>query len=258
MANSQVNEKAKAIEIKANSKKEFFLLHGYTGSPTDFNQLGKYLNKRFNANVKIIRLKGHGERIENLKGLEYKDFLLQANKELKKDIKKGMKIVLGGVSIGSFIALQLSTKYHIQGLLLISTPYKPRYLTAIVSFLEPIIFKKHWKKPVPKYQLERSKDAFYYDASITGLKIVKQAKRAMKPLWKKVAAPCFIFHVAQEVIFHPDSAEIIKNKICSKVKKVSIFKSHGRLDHNPFFSPLSEDIYKTIGDFVEKNKLFNP
>lgn len=66
MVGSKINKKAETINIKADSKKEFFLLHGYTGSPTDFNNLGLYLNKRFNANVRIIRLKGHGKELKIL------------------------------------------------------------------------------------------------------------------------------------------------------------------------------------------------
>jgi len=53
-----VEEKAKTIDIKANSDKEFFLIHGYSGSPEYFNYLPEYLNKKFNANVKVICLKG--------------------------------------------------------------------------------------------------------------------------------------------------------------------------------------------------------
>lgn len=253
MDRQKINRKAKTINIKANSKKEFFLLHGYTGSPTDFNQLGKYLNKRFNANVKIIRLKGHGEVIENLDNLTYKDFFKQAEEELKKDIKKGMDIVIGGISIGSLLALHLSSKHSVKGILNIATPYKNRFLAGLVSFFEPVIWKKHWKKPY----VEKDRDkAFFYDVHIGGLKVIKQAKKELEKELEKINAPNFIIHIEGDKIFHKKGSLKVKNKINSKINKFLIFKTNDKISHNPFFTENPEKIYKIIGDFVEKHKLF--
>jgi len=35
------------IELKNDSKALFFLIHGYTGSPTDFNGLPEYLSLNY-------------------------------------------------------------------------------------------------------------------------------------------------------------------------------------------------------------------
>ena len=89
-----IEKKVKTIELRANSKKEFFLIHGYTGSPTDFNGLANYLNKRFNANVKIITLRGHGTKIDDLDDLKLEHFLEQIDTEFRKDLAKGREIVV--------------------------------------------------------------------------------------------------------------------------------------------------------------------
>ena len=256
MGKPKIDKNAKTIEIKGNSKKEFFLIHWYTGSPTDFNQLGKYLNKRFDANVKIIRLKGHGEEIKNIDKLTYEDFLYQCEKELKKEIRKGREIIIGGISIGSFIALQLSTKYNVKGVICISLPYKTTLFAGIITFLEPIILKKHWRKPISDYEKELSKNAFYYDINIKGLKIVKNGKKIIKRYLHKVTSPCLIIHVEKDKVFTKKSAFIINEKISSKNKKILIFDKEGNTHHNPFYSKNHEDLYKIIGDFVYKNKLF--
>lgn len=256
MDEQRVDSRAKTIEIRAKSKREFFLLHGYTGSPTDFNNLGKYLNERFNANVKIIRFKGHGEKIENLNGIEYSDFLLQAEEELKRDIAKGREIIIGGISMGAFIAMQLSTKYPVKGMVCVSVPYKYRLLAEIVATFEPIIFKKHWKKTIPDYEKDLRKNAFYYEASLTALRIVRQGRRQIKRILSKVVAPCLFVHVAQDKIFHPDGVRTLKEKIGSKIAQVTIFEENGKASHNPFYCPNHEKLYRLIGDFVEKNKLF--
>ena len=122
-----VNQKAKTINIEANSDKEFFLIHGYTGSPTDFNGLENYLNKRFTANIKIIKLNGHGTRGEDLEDLELSNFLEQVEAEFKKDMAKGRKIVVGGVSFGAQLALYLASKYDVRGIFTISIPHKLKF-----------------------------------------------------------------------------------------------------------------------------------
>lgn len=253
---SIVNKNARTINIKANSDKEFFLIHGYTGSPTDFNKLGEYLNKRFNANVKIMRLKGHGEKIENIDNLNYNDFLIQVEKELKKEIKKGRKIIIGGLSMGSFIALQLATKYSIKGIFCVSIPYKYKFPVGIVSFIEPVILKKHWKKSLSEYKSNLRKDAFSYDVNLRGLRVIEQAKKQIKGILTKIEAPCLIIHVGSDKIFHKKSAFILQGKIISKIKKVSILNKKNNSSHNPFYSQERGHLYRTIGNFVEKNKLF--
>ena len=257
MGKSKINQKAKTINLKGNSKKEFFLLHGFTGSPTDFNHLGEYLNKRFNANVRIIRLKGHGEKVENLSNFEYNDLFLQAENELKKDLKKGREIIVGGISLGSFIALQLSTKYPVKGIINISIPYKYKFLISIVAFFEPFIKKKHWKKVMPKYQKDLRKDAFYYDASLFGFRYIKEGKDELDKILNKVIAPCLIVHVMKEKVFHLAGAKMIQNRISSKIVEFDLFKSLGLPSHNPFYSKNHHQLYETIGNFVEKNNLFS-
>ncbi|MDP2925556.1 MAG: hypothetical protein Q8N99_04240 [Nanoarchaeota archaeon] len=257
MVEYEIDKRAREVNIKAKSNKEFFLLHGYTGSPTDFNELGKYLNKRFNATVRIIRLKGHGEKIENIDRLEYKDFINQAEEELKKDLKKGRKIIIGGLSVGSLIALHLSAKYDVKGILNISMPYKNKFPVGLITFFEPVILKKHWKKPIPKYEKELRRNAFFYDINLKGLKIIKHAKKELKKVLKKIKAPCLIVHVSHDYIFHINGARFIIEKISSNIKDLKILKTEKKASHNPFFTPQNKELYNILGDFVEENKLFD-
>lgn len=257
MDKSEIHKKARTIKISAKSKREFFLLHGYTGSPTDFNQLGKYLNKKFNANVKIIRLVGHGQKIENLNDLEYHDFYNQAEKELKKDLAKGRKIIIGGISVGGLLALDLASKYSVKGVLTISVPYKNRFITEIISFFEPIIWKKYWPKPIPEFERELRKKAFYYDTSIRGLRVIKHGKKKLKKSLKNITAPNLIVHVSSDHIFHPKGAEFVTRKINSKINKLVLLETEKRASHNPFYTRYHKRLYKILGDFIEKNNLFD-
>lgn len=251
-----VNKKARTIEINSSSDREFFCIHGYTGSPTDFNQLGVYLNKRFGANVKIARLLGHGEKIENLKNLNYSDFLTQVESELQKSILKKRKIVLVGISVGSLLALSLSSKFdNIRGIVLVSPPIDYKFPGKILEFLEPIIFKKYFKKPIPEYEQGLRKNAFCYPVNLRGLRIIKQGKNSLKNSYRNVNSPCLLIHVEQDKLFKKSGVISLQNQISSKISKLFLFEENS--SHNPFYSPEHKVIYKEIGDFVGKNNLFD-
>jgi len=72
MATKQID----TIELVADSNKLFFLVHGYTGSPTDFHSLPELLQKECKANVKIMLLPGHGTQVEDLDSVSYEDLML--------------------------------------------------------------------------------------------------------------------------------------------------------------------------------------
>lgn len=158
-----VVEKAKEINLKSNSNKEFLLIHGYTGSPTDFNNLASYLHKKFDANVRIPLLKGHGTKIEDLDNLGYEDFLEQVEEELKKDLAKGRKIVLGGYSFGGMLALYLASKYPVEGVVDIVTPYSLKWYFNIPLIFLLIKMKKYWKKHITEKERTLRKNAFRYE-----------------------------------------------------------------------------------------------
>jgi len=248
--------KPKEIIIRSNSKKEFFLIHGYTGSSTDFNSLGEYLNKRFNANVRIILLKGHGTNIKDLNNLNYKEFLEQVKKIYQKDLNNNMKIVIIGLSLGSILCLDLASKYKSKGVISISTPIKFTKLSSFLSFIEPIIPKKNWKKLFYKYKKSR-RNSFYYDASILSFKILKQGNERIKLMLRKIKSPCFLIHVKGDKFVSEESIFLIKNELNSKIVETTIFSTGRKASHNPFFSKNHKKLYSIIGNFVEKNKLFD-
>lgn len=255
MGESKVNEKAKSVNLRANNNREFFLIHGYTGSPTDFNGLGKYLYNKFKANVKIMRLKGHGTRIEDLDNLEYKDFLYQVESELKKDLKRGREIIIGGISFGAQLALHLAAKYNVKGVFIISVPHILKFPFNI-PFLGIIgLFKKKWRKRLHTTEIRLRKKAFHYEEMYSkGLKIAKRGIKEVDNNLSRIKIPILAIHSKKEPIGHYKCVEYIERKVGSKIKKSFIFD---RPNHNLFYSEDREEIMKLIGDFFEENKVFD-
>jgi len=250
---NKTHPNARTINLKSKSKKEFFLIHGYTGCPADFNKLPKKLNKEFGANVKIPCLKGHGTKIEDLDNISYLDFLKQIEKEIEKDIKKGMKIILGGYSFGGQLALHLASKFKLNGVFYISPPIKFRFPLNI-PFLEKFIFwKKYFKKSINPVEEELLKENFYYDQMHrNGLIICKEANKNLTKELPKVSLPCLGIHSTKDLCSKHKCVDFVNKNIGSKIKEKIIFEYKG---HNLFFTK-GEKVYEAIKNFVEENNLF--
>ncbi len=256
--NKGIPPNAKEITIKANSGKEFFLLHCYTGSTTDFNTLPEYLHKRFNTDIRVIRLKGHGESIKSLNKLTYKDFYEQSEEELKKELKKGKKIVLIGLSLGAQLALDLASKYPVEGVILVSMPYHfifPFNIKGVIPLVGNIkLFKKYWKKSLSKEEEKLRKKAFYYSHMyIDGLKIVLEAKKRLEKDMENVKVPVLSIYSKKDIMGHFRGDEVLKSKLKSKIKETITINSP---THNIFYSPDKKNINKQIGDFIDNAEIF--
>ena len=251
MDETKVNRRAETIELKADSDKEFFLIHGYTGSPTDFNGLGERLHKRLRCNVKIPRLKGHGKTIVSLDNIYFNDFLKQVEEELKKDLKKGRKIIIGGYSFGGSLALYLASKYPVSGVFSVSTPYKFKFPFNMKGIGLIRIFGRYPKKIIPQSEKKMREGAFYYSRMHTnGLSLIKTVNKCLNRSLKKITSPCLLIHSNKGPLDHFKAADAIKKKINSRVKKSAIIKSES---HSLFFSKKREEIENIIESFFEKH-----
>ncbi len=247
----------KEINLEASSDKEFFMIHGYTGSPTDFGSLPKYLHKEFGANVRVMLLKGHGTKIKDLDDINYRDLVEQIETALVEDLKRGRKIILIGICFGAQIALYLSTKYHVEGVIAISPPYRWKFPFNIFGISLLGLFKKYWKKPTKNYEREKRKrlgDKHYDCMHCKGLKISKKAGKEIGKRIRKIDCPCLVIFSIRDNLGHYKSADTIIEKISSKIKRKILLDEK---IHNLFYSPSDKRLKKEIEAFILKENLFN-
>lgn len=250
---TKVNKKAKTVYLKSKSDKEFFLIHGYTGSPTDFNGFAKYLHKRFNANVKVIRLIGHGETIESLDNVYYKDFLKQIETEIKKDLKKGRKIVVGGYSLGGFFALEIASKYPVVGVFHVATPYSLRFPLNVPGIEILTIFGKYWNKSKFAKRIIPKEHFSYEYFHKNGINIIKESKTRMHSYIKNIKVPYLCIHLKKDSVSKSKAIKKIENQVKSEIRSTRILDQQR---HNPFFSESKQEVFKELGDFFEKAQVF--
>ncbi len=249
-----VDPRAQTIELEADSDREFFLIHGYTGSPTDFNGLGNYLHERFNANVKIIRLLGHGETIDSLDNLDYKDFLNQIEEEFVKELRKGRKIVVGGFSFGGYPALYLASKYPVSGIFNVVIPYELKFPFNLKVANLAWVFGSHWSKR-HKVKLNPKHPYFYYDElHVNAIRILRKARKHIDSLLHKITSPILMVHTKGDIFAKHNSIKIISDRVNSDVKKLIIFDVNR---HDILFHKVKNKLFREIGNFFEKNIVFS-
>jgi esterase/lipase len=249
-----VDQKVETIELSAPSNREFFLIHGYTGSPTDFNPLPGELNAQFQANVRILRLAGHGTRVSDLDHVSYEDLLNQVETALQADLEKGRAIILGGVSFGAQLALILASRYPVKGVFNICLPYKLKFPFNLPGMKILARFKKYWKKPPrPEEEPFRTHSFSYDQMHGNGLVIAQAANRELRKCASQITCPILTIHAAKDPIGdHRGGFELLKS-VRSEIRRARIYYLKA---HNVLYSSNSDDAHQEVIRFIGQNRLF--
>ena len=231
----------------------FFLIHGYTGSPTDFNGLPKLLERAFGATVVTPLLPGNGTKIEDLEGLTIDDFILAAERSLRETMKNHERVIVVGHSFGGHIALYLAARYRINGVITTSIPYRLKFPFNIPGISLLGLFKKRWKKKLPEEEQKRREHSFYYkDMPAYGMTILSEANELLREYLPRVNSPLLTVQATREYLADLKSIDAIQNAVRSSVKE-KMLVDHG--SHGIFYSGLEENIYAGIVTFVERHCL---
>jgi len=244
-----VTIKTEGMGLKRESKKVFLMIHGYTGTPSDFNDFPYVINEKFKSEVIVPRIKGHGTKIEDLEGLTHSDFYSQIEMELKKLIAKKKQVVLVGFSYGGQLALELASKYPVYGVISICSPIKQKF-PLNVPFLDKILkVKKTYKKRLGKLEYKLKGGGFYHSMPSYGLSLVKRASKKLKQKYWKILCPVLVIGSKKDYVSHPKSAEVILKNINSVYSESIIID----IDfHNLFYYPYRGFMYEKIFDFLNK------
>lgn len=107
-------------------KKSVLLLHGFSSTPQELKELGKYLA---NAGITVYAplLPGHGTKPEDMLKVSWQDWLNCAGEGMKKLEENSGEIYLIGSSMGANIAFIISQKYKVKGIVALAMPLKFRY-----------------------------------------------------------------------------------------------------------------------------------
>ena len=190
------------------------LSHGFTGSPASMTPWGRHLAEQGFA-VSVPRLPGHGTTWQEMVGTRYEDYRAEVEREYAALRGRCDAVVVGGLSMGGSLALDLAESHpEIAGLILVN----PAVASTNKQLLAlPVL--KHVVKAMPGIgnDIKKGGDEYGYD------------KTPLKPLasfmaqWKRLAAdlgkvtcPVLYFRSAEDHVVDPSSARIILGGLSSR------------------------------------------
>jgi esterase/lipase len=244
-------QKTRSKKFESNSDNYIILIHGYTGSTTDFNGLPKKLHKILNATISVPLLLGHGTSLDDLVRFDYSHFFTQVETEIKQALSTGKKVFLGGYSFGGSIALDLATKYPVSGVFTVATPYKLQFplSTPIMSVISKM--RDFWPKKISTQERELRRDAvYYYKMPGVAIPMVKKVSKKLTNTLKDISCPCLTIQLSNDTVAHKKSGESINKEICSMNKKLVILEDSM---HGVFYTKSKNVIAKEIIKFLSKH-----
>ncbi len=249
MDKKTIHPLAEPIILKGLGEEAFLLIHGYTGSPTDFNGLPEFLNKQHGASVFIPLLPGHGTIVEDLRGVTKDDFMQVAEAVLKDLLAKHSRVIVGGHSFGGQVALHLAARYPVSGVFVSAMPYKLRFPFSVRWLYYILVVKEFWTKRISeREQLERINDFSYVAMPIYGFRLLHDMNKELQKFIPNVKSPLLSIYLSGDEIAHPDSGDIISSLVSSPEKKTLILDCLG---HSVFHADGAPEIYNEIADFFK-------
>lgn len=247
------------------------LFHGMTGSPYEMKKYGQFLCS-LGYDVYCDCLPGHGDKVEEIYTVTYKDWLNHAFKRFEELKNKYDEVYLSGLCLGAVLAIAVAEKYpdDVSGIVALSTTlfldgwrlpwYKifiPIGLSSIIRFYytypecEPHGIKNERTRAVVKKLLEKS-DVGMMDFPMTCifelLKLSRQVRN--KKRLNKVKAPILFIHSKEDDLTSTKSAKVVYEWISSTDKDMIIlYDSY----HMVLYDNEKEFVFNTVGEFFNSH-----
>lgn len=249
--NPQSKNQNKPILTEESSDIAVILVHGLGATTFETKKLAEYLNVR-NITAYQVSLEGHGADIY---GLEKATSLqwYQSVENSFNEIQKPKKFIIG-LSVGSLLALELSQKKDLNGIILLSVPitFKDKRVK-YTPFLK--FFKRFYHR-----EIEAEHDAFYYEnLPIKAIAEMVNYITDIKKILPQVTEPTLIIQSKNDPRLEYSSAQYVYDNIGSEKKEIMWINSSRHvliidyLDEDQEFKNERAAIFEKIYNFIINN-----
>ncbi len=248
-------KKAGPFFFDKGSKTGVLLLHGFTSTPYQFRELGKYLAER-GLTVYAPLVAGHGTCPEDLKNTcaeDWKKSVEEAYRFLK---SKTENIVIIGNSFGGNLAFYLARKTNNdpKAIISLSAPIKLTFGWFIKLRLYLYGWmKEYYRKATKIYQIDYTDmidEVTYPLIPIKSLRdFLSFVKEETIPNLKEVKAPILIVYASNDLVVSPKSARFIYENVRSLNKEIFELKTN---HHVILTDKKKEELFKKTYDLIKK------
>ena len=239
-------------EFNKESSDGVYIIHGFTNTTYEVKELAEYLGKQ-GFHVIANNLPGHGTTPQDCNRHTHEDWMMATEQDVAEMASKCKNIFIIGISMGSVLALHLSSMFKFNASIFASTVLDNNNNISI-HVLAPLLhrvfpFRSKYKL-IPKEK--RNKITFFgYDVwpSSAVNEMRKLINRVRKEL-SKIKSPSLIIHSKVDLLSPQSNISLVFDSIKSEHKEKLILENAG---HNLFArNPHQEKIFKKVSSFLKK------
>ncbi|MEE4240244.1 MAG: alpha/beta fold hydrolase [Desulfopila sp.] len=229
------------------------LVHSYLSVPEEVMELARYLN-RLGLWVYAPRLPGHGTTPEDLAERSYTDWQLSVEKGYAVMSSICQKVILGGVSFGGCLALELAARLKQPvGVFAVCPPYRLKDYSA--SFMPGLDVRQRILAKIKRNDIEMEFYGFrsenqhinYSRNPITGLKNVGLLLEKLKLVSKNIRHPSLILHADQDPMVDSGGSKAMYDSLASENKEYVLLNY---AKHIIIQGSECRRVHRLIGNFI--------
>jgi carboxylesterase len=228
--------------------------HGFTGTPKEVRWLGEYLNKQ-GYTVCGMRLNGHATRPADMVRSRGQDWLLSVEDGYNLLHSCCDQIFLLGLSMGGILALITASRFAVQGVVAMSTPYRlpsnPLLPFArILSLFVPYLSKGKGEPGADWYDKKSFKQHVAYPKNpVRSGAELNDLLAVMRLSLPQVTAPALLIHSRDDHYVVEGSMDAIFDHLGSRDKQKLWVEGGG---HVITEEPTRYQIFKAVADFIQR------
>jgi carboxylesterase len=226
------------------------LIHGFTSSPREMNNLGDFLRSKGHA-VRVPTLPGHDTQPSELFKIKSGDWLHAVEQAYQELATAGSPIVVIGESMGAALALHVAANFPVSGVVALAPALRLSLWRKVAVHTLSSIIRWQTKRKGPDV---RDKSLVHqlqsYDSFPTAsVKELLKTMRHVRDELHRVTAPLLIMHGKHDQTMSKTNVEVLCREVGSKEIKTVFLENSSHIltldyDH--------KEVFETVLSFIEE------
>ncbi|HLO27926.1 MAG TPA: alpha/beta fold hydrolase [Anaerolineales bacterium] len=237
------------------AKPACLIIHGFTGTPKEMRWMGEYLNQQ-GYTCLGVRLTGHATHPEDMIRSRWTDWVASVEDGYQLLCGVTDQIFLIGLSMGGVLALLMSTRLEVRGVVAMSAPSRlptdyPIWLLKLVSLVMRYSPKSRELPGTGWFD----KDAYqghiaYARNPVRSTVELKKLILEMHAALPRVRVPVLLMHSKDETYISPDNMEEIYNGLVNAPEKAKLYIAGS--GHVLPRDASREQVFRSAVEFIER------
>jgi len=242
----------KNYKFNTESRNGIYIIHGFTNSTYETKDLAEYLGKQ-GFYTHAINLPGHGTTPEDCNRVKFTDWIEYTEQGVAEMSTQCDNIYVIGISMGSVLALHLSSIFPLNAAVFASTvlKFKDSFSTHVLTplFHRFLPFRDK-RKSYPKNVRDKINYLGYPVWPMSAVNEMRKLTNQVEKSLPNVKCPALVIHSTKDKLSIPENISLVYDNISSEIKEKLIVT---QASHNLFVpNPDQELIFKKITSFFNQ------